>query len=36
MAMIDDEVVFGWVQDYYRFAVDCKTENKIIDLLDFI
>lgn len=36
MAMIDDEVVFTWVQGYYGFAVDCKTENKIIDLLDFI
>lgn len=36
MAMIDHEVVFGWVQEYYGFAVDCKKENKIIDLLDFI
>lgn len=35
MAMIDDEVVFGWVQEYYGFAVDCK-DDKIIDLLDFI
>lgn len=36
MAMIDGEVVFTWVQDYYGFAVDCKAKNKIIDLLDFI
>ena len=35
MAMIDDETVFGWVQDYYGFAGDCK-DDKIIDLLDFI
>lgn len=36
MAMVDDETVYGWAKDYYGFAVDCKTENKIIDLLDFI
>ena len=36
MAMVDDEVVYGWVCDYYDFAVDCKKESKIIDLLDFI
>lgn len=35
MAMVDHETVYGWVKDYYGFAVDCK-ENKIIDLLDFI
>lgn len=35
MAMIDDETVYGWVRDYYGFAVNCN-ENKIIDLLDFI
>lgn len=27
MAMIDDETVFGWVQDYYGFAVDCKQNQ---------
>lgn len=36
IAMVDHETVYGWVQDYYGFAVDCKAENKIIDLLDFI
>lgn len=35
VAMVDDETVFGWVKDYYGFAVDCK-ENKVIDLFDFI
>ena len=35
VAMIADDTVYGWVKDYYGFAVDCK-ENKIIDLLDFI
>lgn len=35
MVMIDNETVYGWVEDYYGFAVDCR-ENKIIDLLDFI
>ena len=35
MAMIRDDVVFGWAQEYYGFAVDCK-ESKIIDLIDFI
>lgn len=34
-AMIEDETVYGWVKEYYGFAVDC-TENKIIDLLDFV
>lgn len=35
VAMVDDETVYGWVKDYYGFAVDCK-ENKVIDLFDFI
>lgn len=35
MAMVDYETVYGWVKDYYGFAVDCK-ENKVIDLFDFI
>lgn len=35
VAMVDDETVYGWVRDYYGFAVDCK-ENKVIDLFDFI
>lgn len=35
MAMIGEEVVYGWVQEYYGFAGDCK-DDKIIDLLDFI
>lgn len=35
VAMIADDTVYGWVKDYYGFAVDCK-ENKIIDLFDFI
>ncbi len=35
IAVISDETVYGWVKDYYGFAVDCK-ENKIIDLFDFI
>lgn len=35
VAMVDDETVYGWVKDYYDFAVDCK-ENKVIDLFDFI
>ena len=34
-AVIEDSTVFGWVEEYYGFAVDC-TENKIIDLLDFV
>lgn len=36
IAMVDGETVYGWAKDYYGFAVDCKAENKIIDLLDFI
>lgn len=35
MAMIDSEVVYGWVKDYFGFAVDCKG-SKVIDLFDFI
>lgn len=35
ITMVDDETVYGWVKDYYGFAVDCK-ENKVIDLFDFI
>lgn len=34
-AMVEDITVYGWVEKYYGFAVDC-TENKIIDLLDFV
>lgn len=34
-AVVEDSTVFGWVEEYYGFAVDC-TENKIIDLLDFV
>ena len=35
VAMINDDTVYGWVKEYYGFAVDCK-ENKVIDLFDFI
>ena len=34
-AMVEDITVYGWVEEYYGFAVVC-TENKIIDLLDFV
>lgn len=34
-AVVEASTVFGWVEEYYGFAVDC-TENKIIDLLDFV
>lgn len=36
MAMIDDETVFGWVEKYYEFTVVSSSENKIIDIMDFI
>lgn len=34
-AMVEDSTVYGWVEEYYGFAVDCM-ENKIIDLFDFV
>lgn len=27
IAMVDDETVYGWVKDYYGFAVDCKRNQ---------
>lgn len=34
-AVVGDAAVYEWVREYYEFAGDC-TENKIIDLLDFV
>ena len=35
-AMVEDDTVFDWAKDYYGFAVACKNESKIIDILDFM
>lgn len=34
-AVVEDATVYEWVREYYGFAGDC-TDNKIIDLLDFV
>ena len=36
MAMIEDEVVFGWVKDYYGFNENATVSTKIVDIFDFI
>ena len=35
-AMVEDDTVFDWAKEYYGFAVACKNESKIIDILDFM
>ena len=35
-AMVEADTVFDWAKEYYGFAVACKNESKIIDILDFM
>ena len=36
MAMVSDDVVFGWVVEYYGFTDESPKDSKIIDILDLI
>lgn len=36
VAMISDDTVYNWVEEYYGFSDEAPKENKIIDILDFI
>lgn len=36
VAMISDDTVFEWVEEYYGFSDEAPKESKIIDILDLI
>ena len=36
VAVISDDTVYSWVEEYYGFTDTAPTENKIIDLFDLV